>query len=229
GAARRQRGAARRGPRGTRCARCDRRPATMKLKLGTRGSALALTQSGTIADALRGAGHDVEIVIIRTAGDRSSAPSFGAIGAQGVFVREIEQALLAGEIDLAVHSYKDLPTQSPDPLCIAAVPPRGDAADVLIVRPDADADADDGRRRRGEPDGGRNGRGGASGGNESRDNGRARSLPLRRGVTVGTSSVRRSAWIRSLRPDLAVEPLRGNVPTRLGKLRSGGGSNGSNG
>ncbi|MBN1240269.1 MAG: hydroxymethylbilane synthase, partial [Gammaproteobacteria bacterium] len=106
----------------------------MKLILGTRGSALALTQSGTVADALRAAGFDVELSIIRTEGDRSQAPSFGSIGAQGVFVREIEQALLRGDIDLAVHSFKDLPTESPAGLTIAAIPQRVDAADVLILR-----------------------------------------------------------------------------------------------
>src|SRR5690606_10508527 len=109
----------------------------MKLRLGTRGSDLARTQSDSVAARLRAAGHDVELVVIRTAGDRSQAPSFGSIGAQGVFVREIEQALLAGEVDLAVHSFKDLPTSSPEGLVIAAVPQREDPADVLIVGRDA--------------------------------------------------------------------------------------------
>jgi hydroxymethylbilane synthase len=106
----------------------------MKLKLGTRGSDLARTQSGWVARQLEAAGLETELVIISTAGDRSQAPSFGAIGAQGVFVREIEQALLEHEIDLAVHSFKDLPTASPSGLVVAAVPARCDVADWLLVR-----------------------------------------------------------------------------------------------
>ena len=86
------------------------------LKLGTRGSDLARTQSTTVADALRAAGHDVELTIIKTAGDRDQTSQFGSIGAQGVFVREIEQALVERRIELAVHSFKDLPTTSPDAL-----------------------------------------------------------------------------------------------------------------
>jgi len=164
----------------------------MRLRLGTRGSALARTQSESVAKRLRAAGHEVELVVIRTAGDRSQAPSFGSIGAQGVFVREIEQALLDGEIDLAVHSFKDLPTTSPAGLVIAAVPPREDAADVLIMREDAhDADGDEG-------------------------------LAIREGARVGTSSMRRTIWLKHFRPDLVVAPLRGNVPTRIAKLREGG-------
>jgi hydroxymethylbilane synthase len=105
----------------------------VKLRLGTRGSDLARTQSGHIATALAAHGIETEFVIISTSGDRSTAPTFGAIGAQGVFVREIEQALLDNEIDLAVHSYKDLPTSSPANLTIAAIPPRRDPADWLFL------------------------------------------------------------------------------------------------
>jgi hydroxymethylbilane synthase len=105
-------------------------------KLGTRGSDLALTQSGGVARQLEAAGYATRLEIIRTAGDRSQAPSFGTIGAQGVFVREIETALLAGQVDLAVHSFKDLPTTSPPDLTIAAVPARADPADVLLVSED---------------------------------------------------------------------------------------------
>lgn len=109
----------------------------MKLRLGTRGSKLARTQSSTIASALEAAGHAVELVTIRTAGDDSTAASFGSIGPQGVFVREIEQALLDGRVELAVHSFKDLPTTSPDGLIVAAVPERHDVADLLIAHPEA--------------------------------------------------------------------------------------------
>jgi hydroxymethylbilane synthase len=114
----------------------------MKLRLGTRGSDLARTQSTMIAESLGAAGFETELKIIRTAGDRSPAASFGSIGPQGVFVREIEDALLAGSVDLAVHSFKDLPTRSPAELVIAAVPARRDPADVLLVRQPALAAGD---------------------------------------------------------------------------------------
>lgn len=160
----------------------------MKLRLGTRASDLARTQSETVARYLNEAGFTTELTFIRTAGDRSKAASFGSIGPQGVFVREIEQALLADTIDLAVHSFKDLPTGSPPELAIAAVPERADAADVLIVRDTAlDPDA-------GSP------------------------LPLIEGARVGTASARRRVWLAHFRPDLRVESVRGNVPTRISRL-----------
>jgi hydroxymethylbilane synthase len=171
--------------------RAGKAAADKTLRLGTRGSDLALTQSAGVARQLEAAGYPTRLEVIRTSGDRSQAPSFGTIGAQGVFVREIENALLAGEVDLAVHSFKDLPTLSPAELVIAAVPAREDPADVLLVREDLIDAADSGW------------------------------LPLARGVRVGTSSVRRGAWLRHFRPDLAVVPLRGNVPTRVRKLREG--------
>ena len=162
----------------------------MKLRLGTRGSALARTQSTTIANALTALGHEVELVIIRTVGDDSTASSFGSIGPQGVFVREIEQALLDGRVDIAVHSCKDLPTSSPEPLTVVAVPKRVDPADVLIARRAVD-----------DPGAG--------------------ALPLTANAVVGTASARRQSWLRALRPDLEIRPLRGNVPTRIGKLEQG--------
>ncbi len=161
----------------------------MTLRIGTRGSALARTQSGRILRRIIDLGHSAELHVIRTAGDRNQQDTFGSIGAQGIFVREIEQALLAGDIDLAVHSYKDLPTSSPDGLVVAAVPEREDPADLLLAAPAA-----------------------CSG-----DHG----LALRPGATVGTASARRGAWLRHLRPDLNVRPLRGNVPTRLKRLADG--------
>ena len=106
------------------------------LRLGTRGSDLARTQSTTVADALRAAGHDVELTIIKTAGDRDQTGAFSSIGPQGVFVREIETALVERRIELAVHSFKDLPTTSPAELVIGAVPKRFDPADLLLVRTD---------------------------------------------------------------------------------------------
>lgn len=109
----------------------------MKLRIGTRGSALALAQANDVAARLNAAGHDARIVVISTEGDRVTDRAFIEVGAFGVFVREIESALLAGEIDVAVHSYKDLPSRSPDGLIIGAVPERVDPADVLLVRGEA--------------------------------------------------------------------------------------------
>jgi hydroxymethylbilane synthase len=161
-----------------------------RLRLGTRGSELARTQSGTVAASLERLGYAVELTIIRTAGDRADNVPFSSIGPQGVFVREIEQALVERRIELAVHSFKDLPTQSPDELVIAAVPERADPADLLLIRETAVA-------------------------------GGADWLPLKRGARVGTASARRRVWLKNFRPDLVIEQLRGNVPTRLRKLEEG--------
>ena len=113
-----------------------------KLRLGTRGSELARTQSGTVAAALERLGFAVELTIIKTSGDQNTTSAFASIGPQGVFVREIEQALVERHIELAVHSFKDLPTKSPAELVIAAVPARVDPADLLLVRRDALASGD---------------------------------------------------------------------------------------
>lgn len=161
----------------------------MKLRIGTRGSHLARTQAAAVGRKLAELGHDTDLRIITTAGDRSTATSFGSIGPQGVFVREIEYALLAGEVDIAVHSYKDLPTQSPDDLTIGAVPKRLDPADVLVMTRAAAADWTE-------------------------------ALPIAGGARVGTASARRQAWIRHLRPDIGVVAIRGNVPTRINRLRT---------
>lgn len=104
------------------------------IRLGTRGSQLALAQSGTIAAAIEALGTPVGIVVIETAGDIDRTSAFASIGAAGIFVRELQRALLEGQVDLAVHSYKDLPSASPSGLCIAAVPRRADLRDRLIVR-----------------------------------------------------------------------------------------------
>ncbi len=103
------------------------------VRLGTRGSALALAQAGTVADALRELGQEVELVRITTHGDTSSA-AIAQLGGTGVFVTALRDALLAGDVDLAVHSYKDLPTAPADGLVIAAVPVREDARDALVAR-----------------------------------------------------------------------------------------------
>ncbi len=162
-----------------------------KLRLGTRGSDLARTQSGTVAASLAAAGFEVELVIIKTAGDQNQTALFGSIGPQGVFVREIEQALVEKRIELAVHSFKDLPTQSPAELVVAAVPARVDPADLLLVRRKVLA-------------GGKN-----------------EFIPLAKDAKVGTASARRRVWLKHFRPDLNIEPLRGNVPTRVRKLTEG--------
>jgi hydroxymethylbilane synthase len=162
-----------------------------KLRLGTRGSDLARTQSGTVAASLAKAGYDVELVIIKTAGDQNQTALFGSIGAQGVFVREIEQALVEKRIEMAVHSFKDLPTQSPEELVVAAVPARVDPADLLLVRRKALAGS------------------------------KKEFIPLAKNAKVGTASARRRVWLKHFRPDLNIEPLRGNVPTRVRKLIEG--------
>jgi hydroxymethylbilane synthase len=161
------------------------------LRLGTRGSELARTQSQTVAAALERQGFAVELTIIKTSGDQNTTATFGSIGPQGVFVREIEQALVERRVELAVHSFKDLPTKSPAELTIAAVPPRVDPADLLLVRRDALA--------------------GAAGD----------WLPLKSAARVGTASARRRVWLTHFRPDLVIEPLRGNVPTRIRRLTEG--------
>ena len=162
----------------------------MRLRLGTRGSALALAQSGTVARALEGLGAEVELVRIETAGDADQARPFAEIGEPGVFVRALERALADGRIDLAVHSYKDLPSRSPSELAVAAAPERADPRDRLLVRASA--------FEAGAP-----------------------ALPLADGARVGTSSARRAALLRDLRPDLATLLLRGNVDTRLAKVERG--------
>jgi hydroxymethylbilane synthase len=102
------------------------------IRIGSRGSQLALWQANHIADALRGAGHDVSIEIIRTTGDRLQEVTFAQVGSKGMFTKEIEEALLANQIDLAVHSLKDLPTELAGPFAIAAIPPRVDPRDAFV-------------------------------------------------------------------------------------------------
>ena len=164
------------------------RAATATLRLGTRASALARTQSQTVADAVSAAtGRPVELVDISTAGDRSSA-AIAQLGGTGVFVTALREALLAGEVDLAVHSYKDLPTAAAPGLVLAAVPPREDPRDALVAR----------------------------------DGLTLGELPP--GSTVGTGAPRRVAQLRALGLGLDVVPIRGNVDTRLGRVRNGAGS-----
>ena len=106
----------------------------MRIRIGTRGSALALAQSEYVAGRLRARGHECELLIVSTTGDRVNDRAFTDVGSFGVFVRELETALLDGTVDVAVHSYKDVPSRMPAGLAIVAVPERVDAADVLLVR-----------------------------------------------------------------------------------------------
>jgi len=160
------------------------------IRIGTRGSALARAQTAAVVARLRGLGLAVEVETITTVGDvRTDVPIAGIVhepgGGDGVFVRELERALLDGRIDAAVHSLKDLPTAVPDGLAIGCVPERVMPFDVLV------------------------GQTGMT----------LATLPA--GAVVGTSSVRRVVQVKSLRPDLSVKPIRGNVDTRLRKLDAG--------
>lgn len=158
------------------------------LRIASRGSELALWQAHHVRGALLRArpGAAVEIGIIRTTGDRILDVPLAKIGDRGLFTKEIDAAILAGEADVAVHSLKDVPTRLPDGLVLAAVSRRADPRDVVLCGP------------------------GHAGLN---------SLPA--GARVGTSSLRRVAQLRALRPDLQVADLRGNLNTRLGKLDAG--------
>ncbi len=162
------------------------------LRLGTRGSLLARWQAEWVAEELRRIGQAVELIEIATHGDADRARSIEEIGTRGVFTKAIQQALLCGEVDLAVHSLKDLPTERVPGLVLAAVPKRENPADVLVVR--------------------------RVGGMEE---GVGDIEALSRGARVGTGSLRRQAQLRHVRPDLLIEEVRGNVDTRLCKLDEG--------
>jgi len=155
------------------------------IRVATRGSALALAQACVVADRLSAGGSRVEVVAMRTEGDRLAEARLATVGGKGLFVREIEEALLRGDVDVAVHSLKDLPAELPRGLGLVAFPERADARDVLVARRPL----------------------------------RFAALPA--GAVLGTSSPRRRALALASRPDLNVEPIRGNVDTRLRKLESG--------
>jgi len=159
------------------------------LRIGTRGSSLALWQARYTQEKLAAIGVKSELVIIRTKGDDVQHLGFDKMEGKGFFTREIEEALLRGDIDLAVHSMKDLPTQSVEGLVITAVSYREDPADILLICK--------AQLHPGKP------------------------LQLPENARVGTSSSRRKAQLRDIRVDLQLEDIRGNVPTRLDKLRSG--------
>jgi hydroxymethylbilane synthase len=146
------------------------------VRIGSRGSRLALTQAELAAARLRRPGIEIALVPITTAGDRDRTKPFGEIGARGVFVKELEEALLEGRIDVAVHSAKDMTSTDAEGLAVGAYLPREDPRDALCGPPE-----------------------------------------LRPGMRVGTASVRRRAQLLALEPTLSIEPLRGNIDTRLRK------------
>jgi hydroxymethylbilane synthase len=156
------------------------------LRIGTRGSALALWQARSISEALRGVtGVQSELVIVKTSGDKFQQTSFSEIGTKGVFIKELEDALLERRVDLAVHSMKDVPTEIPGGLTIAAICKRQDVRDALLSTSGALLDH------------------------------------LRAQAKVGTSSLRRKAQLLYARSDLQILDLRGNVDTRIEKLKRG--------
>ena len=152
------------------------------LVIGSRGSQLALWQARWIASRLAERGCETRIEIIETTGDKITDVPLAQVGTKGLFTKEIEEALLDGRVDLAVHSLKDLPTELPSGLVIGAIPEREDPRDALVGS-------------------------------------KLDQLPA--GVTVGTSSLRRAAQLRKMRPDLVMESIRGNLDTRLRKLDEG--------
>jgi len=157
----------------------------VRLRIGSRGSQLALWQANHISALLRERGHEVEIEIIHTTGDKITDVALAKVGTKGMFTKEIEEALAAGGVDLAVHSLKDLPTELPAGFEVAAITKREDPRDAFCSRHFA----------------------------------KIEDLP--KGARVGTSSLRRQAQLKAVRPDLDIHPLRGNVDTRLRKLAEG--------
>ncbi len=164
---------------------------TASLRIGTRGSPLALAQARETRDRLAAANHAlaapdaVEIVVIQTSGDRFQSGPLAELGGKGLFTKEIEDALLSGSIDIAVHSMKDVPSRLPDGLDITCVLPREDPRDAFLSAAAPSLAA------------------------------------LPKGAVVGTASLRRKAILLNRRPDLEVVPIRGNVDTRMRKLAEG--------
>ncbi len=157
--------------------------------IGTRGSKLALWQANFVKDALKDLGHTVHIQIIKTKGDQIQHLSFDKLEGKGFFTKELEDALLENEIDLAVHSLKDMPTVSVPNLVLGGLSYREDPADILLINPQQSDET--------------------------------KLLKLKQAAVVGTSSARRKSQIKSLRPDVTCKDIRGNVPTRIQKLKDG--------
>ncbi|HEY1524956.1 MAG TPA: hydroxymethylbilane synthase [Candidatus Angelobacter sp.] len=156
-----------------------------RLRIGSRGSQLALWQANHVAALLRAQGHTVEIEIIKTTGDKITSVALAQVGTKGMFTKEIEEALHDRRVDLAVHSLKDVPTDLAQEFELAAIMKREDPRDAFISEKFAALEE------------------------------------LPQGAKIGTSSLRRQCQLKSIRPDLEVFPLRGNVDTRLRKLESG--------
>jgi len=156
-----------------------------RLRIGSRGSQLALWQANHISALLRERGHEVELEIIKTTGDKITDVALAKVGTKGMFTKEIEEALADGRVDLAVHSLKDLPTELPAGFELVAVTTRVNPRDAFLsVKYESVKD-------------------------------------LPQGARVGTSSLRRQAQLKAVRPDLVIHPLRGNVDTRVRKLEEG--------
>jgi hydroxymethylbilane synthase len=164
-------------------------PINQHIRIGTRGSDLALWQANFVKGELEKLGCTVEVKIIKTQGDLIQDLSFDKLEGKGFFTKEIEEALISNEIDLAVHSHKDLETSSPEGLLIAAVSDRENPAELLLIRKEAHAP------------------------NETWE--------LKKNAVIGSSSARRKSQVLALKPDLQLKDLRGNVPTRIDKLRKG--------
>jgi len=158
------------------------------IRIGTRGSDLALWQANFVREELEKLGHSVQINIIHTQGDKIQDLSFDKLEGKGFFTKEIEAALLSNEIDLAVHSHKDLETTPPEGLTIAAVSDREDPSELLLANKNA-VDSNE-------------------------------MWSLKKNAIIGTSSARRKSQLLALRPDLIIKDLRGNVPTRIKKLKT---------
>jgi hydroxymethylbilane synthase len=158
---------------------------TRSVVLGTRGSKLALTQAETCAERLRAAGLAVEVRVIRTTSDHHPETPLSVIDRRDVFTRQLDEALLRGELDLAIHSLKDVPTELPEGITLAAITERHDPSDALVSDERYDVDG------------------------------------LPKGAVVATSSLRRRAQLLHRRPDLRVVEIRGNVDTRVRKMRAG--------
>ena len=164
-------------------------PQTKPIIIGTRGSDLALWQANFVRKELEHRGHEVHIEIIKTQGDKIQDLSFDKMEGKGFFTKEIEDALLRKEIDLAVHSHKDLETNQPEGIEIAAVSSRANPCELLLIRQSAHEEN--------------------------------ALWGLKKDAIVGTSSARRKSQLLALRPDVQIKELRGNVPTRVEKLKTG--------
>lgn len=158
-----------------------------KIILGTRGSKLALWQANHVSGRLSAVGHEVEIQVIKTQGDKVQHLGFDKLEGKGFFTKEIEDALIAGKVDFAVHSMKDLPTTQPDGLVLGGVSERADARDTMIIHEDKLISK--------------------------------APISLIPGAVIGTSSVRRKVNLNHLFSDIELKDIRGNVPTRIQKLR----------